>query len=197
MFNFKQWKLNRLVKKIKAMQANRVHNQPNDTTLKKEVDLYFELANRCKKLLRHKKFPYAHIMLIECYRSAASLDSAQAHYLLGQMFVEEGKHRKNLHQQGVFNSQENVNTCKHLFDQAHVHLLAAERLGHVLAKRLRGLSIINGWGVEANKDAGFELVVASIEQEGSWDKVPQIFAEIGLNKPEFFEAIMQKKKSSD
>lgn len=195
MFNFKQWKINGIIKKIKAMQANRVHNQPDDVTLKKEIAYYYDLADRYTKLLRHKKFPYAHIMLVECYRNAASLDDAEAHYRLGCMFVEEGKFRENLVQQGVFNSEDNINRCKQLFADAHKHLGQGERLGHVLAKRLKGLCIINGWGVESNKDAGFELVVASIEQEGSWDKVPQIFAEIGLNKPEFFSAIMQRKKN--
>ena len=29
----------------------------------------------------------------------------------------------------------------------------------------------------------------AIELEQSWDKVPQIFASIGLNKPEFFSAL--------
>ncbi|HAT9519670.1 TPA: hypothetical protein JBC96_14495, partial [Legionella pneumophila subsp. pneumophila] len=59
-----------------------------------------------------------------------------------------------------------------------------------------GLCIINGWGVESDKNAGFELVVDSIEQEGSWDKIPQIFASMGLNKPEFFSAIMQRRKGT-
>lgn len=195
MFNFKQWKLNRRIKKIKAMQANRIHNQPDDLTLKKEIAMYFDLADRYKKLRSHKKFPFADLMLVECYRNAASLDDAEAHYRLGQRFIEEGKFRANLNADGVFNSQENLNSCKEVFNEAHVHLLAAERLNHALAKRLRGLSIINGWGVEADKDTGFELVVASIEQEGSWEKVPQIFAEIGLNKPEFFSAIMQRQRT--
>lgn len=196
MFNFKQWKINRLIKKIKAMQANRIHNQPDDVTLKKEINLYYELAERYNKLKTNKKFPYAQLMVIECYRNAAALDNAEAHYRIAHLFIEEGKYRIYLHDQGVFYSQENVNTAKSLFDEAQHHLIAAEKLNHILAKRLRGVSIINGWGVEANKDQGLELVVASIEQEGSWDKVPQIFAEIGLNKPEFFTAIMQRKKGS-
>lgn len=51
-------------------------------------------------------------------------------------------------------------------------------------------------GVESDKNTGFELVVDSIEQEGSWDKIPQIFASMGLNKPEFFSAIMQRRKGA-
>lgn len=176
------------------MQANRIHNQPDDLTLKKEVGLYYDLAERYNQLKSDKKFPYAALMMVECYRNAAALENAEAHYRLGKIFIEEGKYRMGIYDQGIFYSPENVNTAKLLFDEAQHHLIAAEKLNHTLAKRLRGLCLINGWGLEANKDAGFELIVTSIEQEGSWDKVPQIFAEIGLNKPEFFAAIMQKKK---
>ena len=35
----------------------------------------------------------------------------------------------------------------------------------------------------------FDVNGKSIEIEQSWDKVPQIFASIGLNKPEFFSAL--------
>ena len=43
-----------------------------------------------------------------------------------------------------------------------------------------------------NKDAGFEMVIQSIEQDNKLDKVPQIFASIGLNKPEFFAALIKR-----
>ena len=195
MFNLTRWKINRLVKKIKSMQFNRINNQPGDELLKREILNYFELAGIYKKLLNNKKYPYAHIMLIECYRSAASLDDSSAHFQLGQIFLEEAKYRQNLQNEGVFISQANQNRTQDLFNEALVHLLAAEQLGHIAAKRLRGLCYINGWGVVEDKNVGFELVVDSIEQEGSWDKIPQIFEAIGLNKPEFFAAIMQRRKS--
>lgn len=194
MFNIHRWKINRLSKKIKSMQLNRVNNQPTDQQVKKEVLTCFELAELYKKLIGKKRFPFAEIMVVECYKAATNLNDSTAHYQLGQMFINEGKYRQNLQNEGVFSSEDNQKKCVSAFEQAHAHLLAAEKLGHVEAKRLRGLAIINGWGQEADKNAGFELVVASIEQEGSWDKVPQIFAAMGLNKPEFFAAIMQKRK---
>ncbi|KGP63818.1 hypothetical protein EP47_12360 [Legionella norrlandica] len=195
MFNFTRWKIKRITKKIRAMQSNRVSNQPGDEALKKEILYYFELAGIFKRLKGHKKFPYAEIMMVECYRAAASLDDSSANFQLGQIFLEEAKYRQKLDNEGIFNSQANLRRAQQLYDEAHAHLIAAERLGHVGAKRLRGLCIINGWGVAVDKDAGFELIVASIEQEGSWDKVPQIFASMGLNKPEFFSAIMQRRKN--
>lgn len=194
MFQFKRWKIKRLAKKIKAMQVNRINNQPGDEVLKKEISYYFEMAKMYQKLKCNAKFPHAEVMVIECYRAAAEMDSAEAHYLLGKMFLDEGKYRQSLGEEGIFNSPENQKECQRVYEEAHRHLLAADTLHHIEAKRLRGLSIINGWGVAADKDAGFELVVASIDQEQAWDKVPQIFAAIGLNKPEFFAAIMQRRK---
>lgn len=194
MFNINRWKINRLAKKIKSMQLSRVNNQPSDQMIKKEILSYFELAALYKKQIGKKSFPFAEIMVIECYKGASNLNDASAHYQLGHLFLEEGKYRQNLQNEGVFASEENQKRGISAYEQAHAHLLAAEKLGHIEAKRLRGLAIINGWGHAADKNVGFELVVASIEQEGSWDKVPQIFASMGLNKPEFFAAIMQKKK---
>ena len=194
MFNLHRWKINRLTKKVKAMQTNRMNNQPGDTELKKEILYYFELAALYKKLIGATKVPYADLMYIESLRAAAALDDSSAHYQLGKLFIDEAKYRQQLINAGLFNSQGNNKRCNELYEEGHAHLLAAEKLGHVEAKRLRGLCIINGWGKVADKNAGFELVVASIEQEGSWDRVPQIFASMGLNKPEFFSAIMQRRK---
>lgn len=194
MWNIKHWKIKRIEKKIKSMQLSRVNNQPSDQVVKREILYYFELATLYKKQIGKKHFPFAEIMVIECYKGAAHLNDSAAHYQLGQLFLNEGKYRQNLQNEGVFSSDENQKRCISAFEQAHAHLLAAEKLGHIQAKRLRGLAIINGWGQPSDKNAGFELVVASIEQEGSWDKVPQIFAAMGLNKPEFFSAIMQKRK---
>lgn len=194
MLNIKQWKINRIIKKIKAMQLYRANNQPNDQLLKREILYYFELADSYKKLLGNKKFPHAPIMLIEAYKAAAALDDSAAHFCLGKILLDEAKFRNHLIVEGIFNSESNQIKCNQLFTEALAHLAAAEKLGHIEAKRLRGLCLINGWGVLADKNAGFELIVASIEQEGSWDKIPEIFAALELNNPEFFSAIMQRKK---
>ncbi|MDI1351953.1 MAG: hypothetical protein PSV35_04160 [bacterium] len=195
MFNINHWKINRLSKKIKSMQLNRINNQPDDQLLKREILYYFELADLYKKQMGNKNTPYADVMLVESYKAAASLNDATAHFQLGQLFLDEAKYRQSLHNEGVFNSESNLKKCHSLYEEAQAHLQAAEQLGHITAKRLRGLSMINGWGLAIDKNAGFELIVASIEQEGSWDKVPQIFASLGLNKPEFFAAIMQRRKN--
>lgn len=194
MYSFKKFKINRLIKKIRAMQQSRINNQPGDEVIKREISYYFELAHLYKKLLTSKKEAYASVMLIEILKAASALDSAEAHYQLSKIFLDEAQFRLGLQNGGVFNSPSNSQKSQQLFDEAHAHLLTAEQLGHIEAKRLRGLSLINGWGVQPDKSKGFELVVSSIEQEGSWDKVPQIFSAMGLNKPEFFAAIMQHRK---
>ncbi len=192
----KRWKIKKIIKKLKAMQANRQHNQPVDDVLKKEIAYYFELAAIYKSIRANKKIPYAHLLYDECLRAAAGLDDAEANYQLGKINLDEAKFRENLEKEGIFKSDVNAKKCRQLYEQAHAYLSAAIVLAHIEAKRLRGLCLINGWGLDADKKAGFELVVASIEQEGSWDRVPQIFASMGLNKPEFFSAIMQHRKTS-
>lgn len=177
------------------MQSQRVNNQPGDELIKREILYYFELASLYKKTGKNKNNPYPEILVIECYRAAANLDDSTANYQLGQMFLEEAKYRQHLNNEGLLSSEANVKRMQHLFEEALAHLTAAELLGHIEAKRLKGLCYINGWELVEDKNTGFELVVASIEQEGSWDRIPQIFAAIGLNKPEFFAAIMQRRKS--
>ena len=160
MFNITRWKINRITKKIKALQLNRVNNQPSDQQVKREVLYCFELAALYKKLNGNKKFPHAPIMLIECYRNAAALNDSSAHYQLGRIFIEEAKFRQTLQNEGVFFSEANQKRCVTSFEEAHAHLFAAEKLGHIVAKRERGLAIINGWGVPADKNAGFDRSAA-------------------------------------
>lgn len=193
---FEQWKIKRIIKKLKVMQAHRVNNQPGDEVLKKEIAYYFELATLYKNRVANKKFPYPNLMHEECLRAAAGLEDAKANYQLGKMMLEEAKFRENLQKEGVFKSEANSKKYTLLYEEAHAYLSAAVALGHIEAKRLKGLCFINGWGVAVDNKAGFEMVVDSIEQEGSWDRVPQIFASMGLNKPEFFSAIMQRRKTS-
>lgn len=189
MILFKHLKIKFLTKKLKAMQQNRLLNQPPDDVILKEIELYRTLSDIYKTFKSKKKRSFNELMANECLRAAANLDSSAAQYELGSKLLEEAKLRDKLEQEMLFASPGNQRQARQLFEEAHAYLLSAENLGHPLSKRLRGLCLINGWGVEADKNKGFELVVASIDQENSWDKVPQIFASIGLNKPEFFSAL--------
>ncbi len=190
---FKRFKINRLNKKLRAFQSARVHNPPGEEALKKELACYMKLAGLYHGLIGHKKYPFARELWLESYRGAASIDDPESLFVFGKQMLEEGKFRAALQAEGLFASPSNERQSNQLFEEAHAYLLAAEKLKHIQAKRLRGLAYINGWGVPADKEQGFEWVVESIEQENSWDKVPQIFASLGLNKPEFFSALAQRR----
>lgn len=181
--------IKRMTKKLKAMQQARQLNQPPDEILAKEIDMYRTLGSVYQSLKNKKKFPFNELMVRECLRAAAGLDSASAQYDLALSLLEEAKFREALEKEGLLANPSNLRQARSLYEEAHAYLSSAEKLGHALAKRMHGLCLINGWGVDIDKDKGFELVVVSIDQESSWDKVPQIFAAIGLNKPEFFSAL--------
>lgn len=194
MIFLKTWKINKLNKKLRSLRESRKLNQPKDEVLRKEVNLYLQLAAIYRSLIGNTKYPYAAQLMRETYRAAAYLDNAQANYILGKDFLEEAKLRQAVQSDGVLDNDINASLAVKFFEIAHAYLQAADELNHIQAKRLRGLCWINGWGVTPDQDKGFDMVVASIEKEGSWDKVPQIFAAIGLNKPEFFAKLMQKRK---
>lgn len=175
------------------MQQSRVLNQPADEMVAKEIACYHQLASIFASLHGNKKCPFAREMLLATYRAASMLDDSKAQFLLGKNLLDEGKIREGLQREGVLASENNDRQMQERYADAHAYLTSAAKLGHIQAKRLHGLCYINGWGVAVDKSKGFELIVESIEQENSWDKVPHIFKEIGLNKPEFFSALAQRR----
>jgi TPR repeat protein len=186
---FKRFKVKRLTKKAKSMQQSRIHSQADEVTLKKEINIYYTLAEIYNKKQGKKKWPFAREMALECYRAAAGIDDSEAQYILGKNLLDEANFRRSLQQSEVFASPTNETRMNNLYSEALAYLKAAENLDHIKAKRLHGLCYINGWGLEQDKKHGFDLVVESIEMQNSWDKVPQIFADMDLNKPEFFSQL--------
>lgn len=191
---FKRFKIKRLSKKLKAMQEQRLHNAVNDSLLKKEIEGYHALSKLYESLIGHRKWPYAYLLSIESYRAAASIDDSEAQFIISKKLIEEAKLRENLQKEGPLASEANLQLSLSCFAEGHAYLQAADTLGHILAKRYRGLCYINGWGVTVDRELGFDMVVVSIDKENSWDKVPQIFKSIGLNKPEFFSALATRTK---
>lgn len=182
-------KIKRLIKKLSVLREVREHNQPTDEALRTEKAIYHQLAKMYGALHGKKKWPFARERMLACYRAASMLHDAEAQYILGKALLDEAKVREELEKGHIFSSQSNERDMQQLYEEAHAYLSAAEGLQHVQARRLHGLCYINGWGVSEDKEHGFKLVVESIELEQSWDKVPQIFASIGLNKPEFFSQL--------
>lgn len=197
MLFFKRHKINRLKKKIRAMQGTRQNNPVDEDVLIKERRLYRELAKIYGGLIGHKKFPCADVLQEACYRAAAEIDDVDAKFWLAHKLMEEAKVRDTLEQEKIFSSRINARNMKQQYEEAHAWLEAAKQFNHVEGMRLCGLAYINGWGVEQDKDKGFDMVVKSIDIENSWDKVPEIFARIGLNKPEFFSALTSHRQQKN
>jgi hypothetical protein len=185
----KKWQIKLCTKKIKAFQNAREHSQPSEEQLVKERKLYEKIVKLYSAVKKKKKFPFANVMILEAYRKASEIEDRDAQYKLAIHCIEEAKFRQAVQQEHVFASSLNEKKMKDLFAEGLSYLISAENLGHILAKRLHGLCYINAWGVSENREKGFAMVVESIDLEKSWDKVPQIFASIGLNKPEFFAAL--------
>lgn len=191
---FKRFKIKRLQKQIKVISAGRLNHTSSTEDLHKEIGLYFSLAKLYESVQGEKKHLFAREQALACYRAAAALDDAQAQFIVGQKLLEEARMREEMQLSGLFASEANATYLKMLYHDAHEFLLGAEKHQHIKAKRLRGLCYINGWGVPVDKNVGFDLVVASIEQENSWDRVQKIFAELGINQSSFFSELFQHRK---
>ncbi|PJD90728.1 MAG: hypothetical protein CK424_08655 [Legionella sp.] len=191
---WKQFKIKHLLKQLRLLSTNRLNNTSSTELVQKEIALYFQLAKLYEAMIGKKKYPFAREQALACYRAAAALDNAEAQFLVGQKSLEEGRLREELQSSGFLASDANTAYLTMSFKDAHGFLLAAEKHQHIKAKRLRGLCYINGWGVPIDKNAGFDLVVASIEQENAWDRVQKIFAELGINQSSFFSELFQHRK---
>lgn len=191
---FKKIQINRLQKKLRNLQLSRLQNQTNPAMLSKELIIYIRLAKIYESLIGSKRFPFAREHALACYRAAAFLDDANSQYILGHKLLEEAKMRDSLQQNELFTSDSNAIFMQELYKEAHAFLLEAEKKQHVNAKRIRGLCYINGWGVPVDKDFGFDLVVASIDQENSWDRVQKIFKELGINQAAFFSELFRHRR---
>lgn len=189
-------KLKSLTAKAKIFRQNRLNNQTKKDAIDKEIKLYKTLATIYDSLIGKHKYPFAEVMRNETLRAAASLEDIDSTYQLAEILLEEAKFRENLEKEEVFGSTMNARYVKILYEEAHAYLLAAQKLGSIEAKRLLGICYIHGHGVKLDRDQGFDLVVASIEQENSWDRVPEIFASIAKDDPELFSALMKHRGKS-
>lgn len=190
MFFFKKMKLNGLLKKLKKLHQAR--EQGTHADLVPEITCLKEIANFYDKNLYNKKFPRAETLALEYYRAAALLEDAEAQYVCGRRLLEKG-HFWTRWKNDICGAPVHQLYADQCYAEAIKFLSEAEASDHIFAKRWHGLAHIRGWGVPVNTDAGFKLVVASIEQQNAWDKATQIFTELGLNSPEFFTALMSLK----
>ncbi len=187
---FKRLKLRSLKKKALAMAKTRQTEAVSDVAIKKEILLYLEIAAIYDKYQHDRKTPNAEWLAIENLRAAADLHDANAQYQVGKRFLEKGKFWDEI-RATIYASDIHDRYATDNYDEAFLYLKSAEDQNHALAKRLYGLAYIHGWGVPQDQDQGFKMVIDSIDLEGSWDKATEIFKQLGLNKPEFFNKILQ------
>lgn len=186
-----RFKLKGLEKKVKKLHDLR--EQGGNVDVKQEAKAQIELAKFYDAHSFDKKLPRAIVQAFECYRAAAILGDMEAQYICGQRRLEEGKFWEHW-SAGLYGNPIHKKYAALFYEEAFTYLKEAETSGHPLAKRLHGLALINGWGVDKDVEAGFKLVVDSIAAENAWDKVTKIFEELGLNSPEFFSMLMTYKK---
>ncbi len=193
MIFFKKIKLNRLRKSVGFLCENRLTNDVSDTILQKEITSYKKIGRIYDAMYRSKKFPYVREMAIESYRLAADLGDVEGMRTVGERLLEFGKFWERM--EGTLYYNEVHDTYKrHYFDEAFLYLNTANDLDDVISKRLLGLSYINAWGVESDVDRGLTFIIESLDIDNAWARSSKIFAELGLDKPEFFTKLMSMKR---
>lgn len=180
-------KLKKLLKKLTKLHNSRIENGKGSIT--DEITAYFNLAAWYN---RHKKQDPCGIFALECYRAAANLGNASAQYLCGKELMDKGCFWDKW-STGLFGNKIHQKYAADYFAEGLSYLIEAEQQEHPLAKRLHGIAYIRGWGLQPNSDEGFQLIIASLEQEKAWDRATQIFEELGLNTPEFFAKLIAKR----
>lgn len=186
-------KLNSLKAKVQKLHEQR--EQGISVDVSQEIDACTQLAKFYEKHYFDKGLPHAEIYAFECYRAAAVLGSAQAQYVCGQRLFEKAQFWEQW-SNSIFGQTIHRKYAQEYYDEAFTYLQEAENSGHALAKRLRGLAFVKGFGVPKDVDKGFILIVESIDQENAWDRVTKIFVDLGLNSPEFFSMLVTHRKGN-
>lgn len=190
----KKFKEKSLQKKIKRLIVDRQANHVSDEAIRSEIKLLNQLAKFYRSCRTSKDFPFALEMEENAYRNAAILGDAEAEFWLGQHLLQHAKAREQWQVDLALGNEFNEQQKNDLYRQAHAYLeLSSQK--NIASQRLLGLCYIHGWGVAIDRKKGFSLIVESINREDSWDKLPEIFSKIGLNKPEFLKELIKFRSS--
>ena len=192
----KSFKEKRLLKKIRVLQAARLSAQVPDIKIQHEIKYLQALAQLYGKCFGSKHYPYALEMQENAHRNAAAIGSCASEYWLGQALLKHGRARLEWQHAQVIANDDNLKKIEELFTHAYIYLEKAS-LHQVEALRLMGLCHIHAWGQPLDSKKGFALIVESINREDSWDKLPEIFSKIGLNKPEFLKELIKFRTKGD
>lgn len=199
---FKAWVIMNILQKSKfsglKKKAHKYYeirqSQQKSPDIQGEIQLQYELAQFYEEHKYDSDVPNAEIHAFECYRSAALLGDTKAQYLCGKKLLEKGRFWDGM-AQSMYGCQAHNKYAYEAYKEGLSYLETAENNGYTPAKRLRGLAFMQGWGLPKDYDLGFNLVVASIDEEKAWDKAKDILQGIGLDPQEFFAKLAAKKKS--
>lgn len=195
MFTFyRRWQINSLRRKAERLVQGRHANNVSDSELRKEIQLYYKIAALYDRVRFNKRFPYAQERALEAYRAASALGDINGQFIVGKRLIEKGVFWDQL-KKTIFACKAHDKYARDCYEEAFVYLQSAMQSGHLSAKRLLGLAQIRGWGTPIDKQKGLQLIIDSIEQEGSWDKTEKIAAELGMDKAEFFSSIAARKNT--
>jgi|LauGreDrversion4_2_1035121.scaffolds.fasta_scaffold65392_4 hypothetical protein len=186
----KKWKERKMLKKLRSLAQVRINNQVPEEQILLEIKLLNQLGQFYLKNKKLKIYPYAHQMYENALRIAAQIGDENAQLTLGKELLNQAKSRVVWQSEEVIANKDNQTKIDDLFFQAHVFLQEAAKKS-VEAQRMLGLCSIHGWGEPIDRKKGFSLIVESINREDSWDKLPEIFSKIGLNKPEFLKELIK------
>lgn len=182
---FIAWRIKSLLKKANSLYEQRTKNNVDNNEIQLEISVHKKLIALYAKQTNIKKYPYAQTMIQEGYRVCSSLNDTDSQYQLSKILFEHALFWEKL-QSSCYHANIHKKYLDELYHEAFSFMEAAEEQNHPLAIRQHGLALIHGWGVEVNKKEGFKYIVDSIEQENAWENATKIFADLGLNKPEFF-----------
>ena len=186
----KKWQERKRLKKLRTLAQTRLSNQVSQDQINLEIKLLHQLGQFYLKNKKSKVYPYARQMYENTLRIAAQIGDENAQLTLGKEFLDQAKSRQIWQTEEVLANKDNQAKIDDLFYQAHVFLQEASKKS-VEAQRMLGLCSIHGWGEPIDRKKGFSLIVESINREDSWDKLPEIFSKIGLNKPEFLKELIK------
>jgi TPR repeat protein len=183
-----------LKKKAQKFYAIRKAEQQGNPDIAAEIKLHYELAKFYEDHRYDSDLPQAEVFAFESYRLAAILGDVRAQYLCGKKLLEKGRFWEGM-AQTMYGCQAHSKYAYEYFKEGLSYLETAEQNGHMPAKRLRGLAFMQGWGLPKDYDLGFNLIVASIDEEKTWDSAKEILQGIGLDASEFFAKLAAKKHS--
>jgi len=187
----KKFKEKRLLKKTRSLLEQRKNHQLSAKQSQEELYLLNQLANLYGQLQKyHNDYPYALEMQVNTYRNIAELGDKNAYFYLAKELLRHAKACEQWQNNEVLANRFNQAWVEQYYAQAHqfLQLASAENSD---ALRLLGLCYIHGWGFEIDRKKGFSLLIDSINRDNSWDKLPEIFAKLGLNKPEFLSELIK------